>query len=156
MTEQPAAGQPPWELPGASQPPWEQPARGGPPWEPVPPPQPPAGPGAARPARAGQPSGAAARPRGRRRGGWLTALPYLAVLAVAGTGLWWTYLSAQRVRGGTLAIAGALFVAALARLVLPEKWAGMLASRKRFTDVVTLVALAAGLLAAGLLLPTSS
>jgi hypothetical protein len=78
------------------------------------------------------------------------------VLAVAGTGLWWTWQSAQRVRGGTVAVAGALFVAALARLVLPEEWAGMLASRKRFIDVVTLVALAAGLLAAGLVLPTSS
>jgi hypothetical protein len=89
-------------------------------------------------------------------GGWWTSLPYLAVLAVMGTGLWWTWQSAQRVRGGTVVLAGALFVAALARLVLPEEWAGLLASRKRFIDVVTLVALAAGLLAAGLVLPTSS
>jgi hypothetical protein len=46
-----------------------------------------------------------------------------------------------------------MFAAALARLVLPESRAGLLASRKRRTDVVTLAALATGLLAAGLLLP---
>ena len=130
MTEQPVAGHPPWELA---------------PPEPDP---------IARPARAAVPARAPA-PR-RRRGGWWAGLPYLAVLAVMGTGLWWTWQSAQRVRGGTVAVAGALFVAALARLVLPEEWAGILASRKRFIDVVTLVALASGLLAAGLVLPTSS
>ena len=140
-------------------------AGGTPPWEPATVPQP-----AIRPAPAGAgpqpgpsfaPQGAtlpvpAGRRSARRRGGWLTVLPYLAVLAGAGTGLWWASLSAHRVRGGTLAVAGALIVAALARLVLPEKWAGMLASRKRLTDVATLVALACGLLAAGLVLPTSS
>jgi Protein of unknown function (DUF3017) len=50
-----------------------------------------------------------------------------------------------------LALAGAMFVAALARLALPESRAGLLVSRKRFTDVVTLAALGAGLLVAGLL-----
>jgi hypothetical protein len=44
-----------------------------------------------------------------------------------------------------------MFFAALARLVLPESRAGMLASRSRATDVVTLTALAAGLLAVGLM-----
>lgn len=116
-----------------------QPVSGRPPWEAAPPPEPAAP--RSRPA-----------PR-QRRGGWWANLPYLAVLAGAGAGLWWVWQSAQRVRGGTLAVAGALFVAALARLVLPEDWAGMLASRKRLIDVVTLVLLAAGLLAAGLVLP---
>jgi hypothetical protein len=46
-----------------------------------------------------------------------------------------------------------MFAAALARLVLPESRVGLLASRKRRTDVVTLAALGTGLLAAGLLLP---
>jgi hypothetical protein len=75
------------------------------------------------------------------------------VLAGVVAGLAWAWQSPQGVRGGTLAIAGALFVAALARLVLPAEWAGMLASRKRYLDVITLAVLAAGLLAAGLLLP---
>jgi hypothetical protein len=147
----------------------EQSRSGRPPWEPEPPPvpQPPAGlplTDGARPATAGQPSRAAvaagspgpAPALRRRRGGRRAVLPYLAVLAVMGAGLWWTSQSAQQVRGGTVAVAGALFVAALARLVLPEEWAGLLASRKRFIDVVTLVALASGLLAAGLVLPTPS
>jgi hypothetical protein len=45
-----------------------------------------------------------------------------------------------------------MFLAALARLVLPEGRAGMLASRRRTTDVVTFAALGAGLLVAGLML----
>ena len=62
----------------------------------------------------------------------------------------------QGVKRGTLAMAGAMFVAALARLVLPDSRIGMLASRKRLTDVLTLAALAGGLLAAGLILPVPS
>lgn len=59
------------------------------------------------------------------------------------------------VRGGTLAMSGAMFVASIARL-LPESRVGMIASRKRLTDVISLAALAVGLLAAGLALPTPS
>jgi Protein of unknown function (DUF3017) len=62
---------------------------------------------------------------------------------------------AHAAKGGTLALAGATFVAALARLVLPESRIGMLASRKRSIDVVTLTALGAGLLTAGLMLSMS-
>jgi Protein of unknown function (DUF3017) len=122
----------------------------GPPWDPAPPPD-----------RATPPARPPSRQARRRRGGWWASLPYLAVLAGVAAALWWTWDAAhrastaqsmQQVRGGTLALAGALFVAALARLVLPEEWAGMLASRKRLVDVVTLVVLAAGLLAAGFLL----
>jgi multisubunit Na+/H+ antiporter MnhB subunit len=52
-----------------------------------------------------------------------------------------------------LAVAGLLFATALARLTLPERQAGMLASRRRLTDVAVLTVLGAGLLVAGLLLP---
>jgi Protein of unknown function (DUF3017) len=84
-------------------------------------------------------------------GGWL---PYLFVLAgVAAVCAWLWAGGAHAAKGGTLALAGVMFAAALARLVLPESRAGLLASRKRRTDVVTLAALATGLLAAGLLLP---
>jgi Protein of unknown function (DUF3017) len=84
------------------------------------------------------------------RGGWL---PYLVVLAIALAGLLWIWAGgAHAAKGGTLALAGAMFVGALARLVLPESRIGMLASRQRFLDVATLAALGAGLLAAGLLL----
>jgi Protein of unknown function (DUF3017) len=82
-------------------------------------------------------------------------LPYLLVVGLAGFGLIWMWVSgAHAARGGTLALAGAMLVAALARLVLPESRVGMLASRGRFADVAALTALGGGLLAAGLLLPT--
>ena len=85
------------------------------------------------------------------RGAWL---PYLVVLGCVALGLTWMWVGgAHAARGGTLTLAGAIFVAALARLVLPESRIGMLASRNRLTDVVTLAALAVGLLTAGLLLP---
>jgi len=73
-----------------------------------------------------------------------------AVVAVLG---WLWTGGAQAAKGGTLALAGVMSAAALARLALPESRVGLLASRKRLTDVVTLAALATGLLAAGLLLP---
>ena len=110
----------------------------------------PAGPGgtatrAATAARAGA--------RGDRPGaaGWVA---YLVVLGCVAADLAWFWAGGARAaRGGTLALAGAMFLAALARLVLPERWAGLLASRKRLTDVVTLAALGTGLLAVVLLSP---
>jgi hypothetical protein len=92
----------------------------------------------------------------RRRAGRGAQVPYFVVLALAVGGVAWAWQGQQYVRGGTLAVAGALFVAALARLVLPERRAGMLASRRRFIDVTALAVLATGLLVAGLVLPTPS
>jgi Protein of unknown function (DUF3017) len=100
----------------------------------------PAGPGRARAGSRGR------APRG-------AAVPYLLVLLGCAGGFWWASRGGvHAVRGGTVAVAGAVFLAALARLVLPESRVGMLASRRRTTDVVTLAALGAGLLAAGLML----
>jgi len=94
------------------------------------------------------------RPARTARGGWL---PYLLVLGCAVFGLAWIWAGgAHAAKGGTLALAGAMFVGAFARLVLPESRIGMLASRKRFIDVVTMAALGAGLLTAGLLLPMTT
>jgi Protein of unknown function (DUF3017) len=84
-------------------------------------------------------------------------LPYLLVLVIAIGALAWMWQGGiQRAREGTLALAGAMFIGALARLVLPEARAGMLASRRRLVDVMCLAALAIGLLAAGLVLPVPS
>jgi Protein of unknown function (DUF3017) len=81
-------------------------------------------------------------------------LPYLLVLAITIGALAWMWQGGiQRAREGTLALAGAMFIGALARLVLPEARAGMLASRRRLVDVMCLAALAVGLLVAGLVLP---
>ena len=117
-----------------------------------------------RPARLGRrpvpgrvrPAGPSRRGRARRAGtpgGAAAQLPYLIVLCgvIAGLALIWQ--GAHYVRPGTLAVAGALFVAATARLILPEQRAGLLASRRRSIDVTVLAILAVGLLVAGLVLP---
>jgi Protein of unknown function (DUF3017) len=131
----------------------------GPPAGPAGPARPAGQPRAARPP-AGRPAGPPAGPsrRGRARragppGGAGAQLPYLIVLCgvLAGLGLIWQ--GAHYIRPGTLAVAGALFVAATARLILPEQRAGLLASRRRAIDVTALAILAVGLLVAGLVLP---
>jgi hypothetical protein len=96
----------------------------------------------------------AAVTRARRERGLIGVVPYLAVLlcTIAGVYIAWHEGSAGGGAGG--AIAGlALLVAAVIRAVLPARLAGMLASRRRATDVVTLTAFGACLLIAGLVLP---
>ena len=119
---------------------------------------PPAGPArpGSQPRAARPPAGQSPRGRARRAGppgGAAAQLPYLIVLCgvIAGLALIWQ--GAHYVRPGTLAVAGALFVAATARLILPEQRAGLLASRRRAIDVTVLAILAVGLLVAGLVLP---
>jgi hypothetical protein len=100
-----------------------------------------------------QASAAGGSRRAGAAGRWWRQLPYAIVLCCLALVLLWMQRSEQHVRGGTLAVAGLLFATALARLTLPERQAGMLASRRRLTDVAVLTALGAGLLVAGLLLP---
>ena len=128
----------------------------------------PGGAGPAGPAAAAGPAARAAP--GRRRGtagrgarasrarpSRAAQLPYLLVLAITIGALAWMWQGGiERARDGTLALAGAMFIGALARLVLPEARAGMLASRRRLVDVTCLAALAIGLLVAGLVLPVPS
>lgn len=106
------------------------------------------------------PGGPAATPRGaraRRSGGVRGAqVPYVIVLAGLAAGLAYIWQGSHYVRTGTFILAGALFVAVAARLALPERRAGMLASRRRYIDVTALAILAIGLLVAGLVLPTPS
>jgi hypothetical protein len=98
--------------------------------------------------------------RGRRSAaaghGWSAQLPYAVVLAGVAAGLAWISQGQQQVRAGTFTVAGALLVAVVARLTLPRRRAGMLASRRRYIDVTALAILAVGLLVAGLVLPTPS
>ena len=106
----------------------------------------------AQPRAAGSSRRNRARPAGQP-GGLRTQLPYLIVLCgvIAGLALIWQ--GAHYVRPGTLTVASAVFLAAAARLVLPEQRAGLLASRRRSIDVTALAILAVGLLVAGLVLP---
>jgi hypothetical protein len=94
----------------------------------------------------------AAAPPASARGAGLIA--YVAVLICVAAGIYiaWRQGGHGAGRGGV--IAGAtLLVAAVARLALPRRLAGLLAVRHRGTDVVTLLALGACLLTVGLVLP---
>jgi hypothetical protein len=61
--------------------------------------------------------------------------PYLAVLAFLAGSIAFLLLQPGHWRRGVAAMAGALLLAAVLRLVLPEAAAGMLAVRRRWLDV---------------------
>lgn len=69
---------------------------------------------------------------------------YLAILAAAGVGIGIVML-AHEWRVGVRVISAALGSAALLRLLLPQRDAGMLAVRQRFVDVALLVGVALAL-----------
>jgi len=99
------------------------------------------------------PRGPRARRSGTVRGGQVV---YVIVLAGLAAGLAYIWQGPHSVRTGTFILAGAFFVAVAARLALPERRVGLLASRRRYIDVTALAILAIGLLVAGLVLPTPS
>jgi hypothetical protein len=81
-------------------------------------------------------------------------VPLLAVMVVTVAGIYiaWHKGSAGGGEGGAIGGA-ALLTAAVARLLLPAQLAGLLATRKRSLDVITLAFFGTCLLAAGLVLP---
>ena len=81
-------------------------------------------------------------------------VPLLAVLTVLVGGVYfaWRYGSADGSEGGVVGGA-ALLAAAAVRLLLPDKLVGLLATRSRATDVITLLVFGVGLLITGLILP---
>ena len=97
---------------------------------------------------------AAGNHRSRDDGGIAGAVPYVVVLvcAVAGLYIAWRQGSAGGGRGAVV-VGIALLVAAGARLALPARLVGLLGTRKRVTDVLTLAVLGTGLIVAGLVLP---
>ena len=83
----------------------------------------------------------------------MAALPYLIVLAGLAVGLFVTWQGSQYAGRGTALVGGVLLAAAVARLVLPPRFAGLLASRSRALDVATLAVLGAAVLAVAAWLP---
>lgn len=77
-------------------------------------------------------------------------LSYWLVVAGTGVALVIMRLGTHHLKSGTLVLAGVLLIAAIARLVLPDRLAGMLSSRRRLLDVAIFAVLGLGLLAAGL------
>ncbi|MDP9444899.1 MAG: DUF3017 domain-containing protein [Actinomycetota bacterium] len=91
--------------------------------------------------------------RARRR---LTpgSLTFCAVLLVGTVGV--LVAAAGRWREGSEAIAGALLVAGLVRLVLPDRLAGMLRVRRRVVDVAVFVLLGVAIALVALAIPDPS
>ncbi len=86
--------------------------------------------------------------------GLVAEWPLLAVGTVCGAGL--IVVLSHHFRRGTVLFAGGLFLAAGLRAVLPPTAAGLLAVRGRIVDVLTLSALALGVLFTALVVPPPS
>jgi hypothetical protein len=81
-------------------------------------------------------------------------LPYLIVLAGTAVGLLVASSPGSRQAGRGAAVVGAaLLVAALARLALPPRYAGLLASRSKAQDVAGFAVFGAAVLAVAASLP---
>ena len=72
-------------------------------------------------------------------------LPYLIVLAGVAAGMYVIWQGSQYAGRGAGLVGGTLLVAAVTRLVLPPRYAGLLASRGRTLDVVTFAVLGVAL-----------
>jgi hypothetical protein len=103
----------------------------------------------ARTARAARTTRAARDPRPSK----LAWLPYLIVLAGAATGMLIAWQGSKYAGRGAGLIGASLLVGALARLILPERYAGLLASRRKASDVLGFAAFGAAVLAVAIALP---
>jgi hypothetical protein len=79
---------------------------------------------------------------------------YSLVLIATLGGVTWAWMVSRQLKVGLIVVAVALLAATLARLVLPERWLGLLVARRRVIDVLIMLSLGAGLLAVLLVLPT--
>jgi hypothetical protein len=75
------------------------------------------------------------------------------VLAGAAAGMLVAWQGSQYAARGAGLIGASLLVAALARLVLPERYAGLLASRRKASDVLGFAVFGAAVLAVAIALP---
>ena len=94
----------------------------------------------------------AAHRAGSEAGG-VSWLPYLMVLAGVAAGIVVAWHGSKHAAAGAAVVGGSLLAAALARLVLPSRYAGLLASRRKASDVLAFAVLGAAVLAVVLSLP---
>jgi len=83
----------------------------------------------------------------------LAALPYLIVLAGVAAGLFVAWQGSRYAALGAGLVGGALLVGAAARLVLPSRFAGLLASRSKAVDAAAFAVFGAAVLAVAAWLP---
>jgi hypothetical protein len=83
----------------------------------------------------------------------LAWLPYLIVLAGAAAGMLIAWQGSKYAGRGAALIGASLLVGALARLILPARYAGLLASRRKASDVLGFAVFGAAVLAVAIALP---
>ena len=106
----------------------------------------PAGHRAARPARAERPARAPS-PGGL---GWL---PYLVVLAGVAAGIFVIWQGSKYAGRGSAIIGCSMLAGALGRLILPARYAGLLSSRRKASDVLAFAVFGTAVLAVAIALP---
>ena len=85
--------------------------------------------------------------------GALAWLPYLIVLAGAAAGMFVIWQGSKYAGRGASLIGASLLAGGLARLILPERYAGLLSSRRKASDVLAFAAFGAAVLAVAIALP---
>src|SRR2546421_7539855 len=85
--------------------------------------------------------------------GVLAWVPYLVVLAGAAAAMFVVSMGSSYALRGIAVLGGTLLAAALTRLLLPNRFAGLLASRRKASDVLAFAVLGAAVLAVALSLP---
>jgi hypothetical protein len=128
---------------GAAAPP---PPDAAPPYDAPPPYGAPAGHRATRTTRASQTDGDSATSA-------LAWLPYLIVLAGVAGGMFVAWKGSKYAGRGAGLIGASLLVGAVARLILPARYAGLLSSRRKASDVLALALFGAAVLAVAIALP---
>jgi Protein of unknown function (DUF3017) len=83
----------------------------------------------------------------------LAWLPYLIVLAGVAAGLFVAWQGSRFAGRGAVLVGGTLLAAAAARLVLPPRFAGLLASRSKALDATAFAVLGTAVLAVAAWLP---
>jgi Protein of unknown function (DUF3017) len=85
--------------------------------------------------------------------GGVAWVPYLIVLAGAAAGMFVVWQGSRYAGRGTALVGCSLLAAGLARLILPPRWAGLLSTRRKASDVLAFAVFGTAVLAVALLLP---
>jgi hypothetical protein len=83
----------------------------------------------------------------------LAWVPYLIVLAGAAAGMFVAWQGSRYAARGTAVVGCSLLAAGLARLILPPRYAGLLSTRRKASDVLAFAVFGAAVLAVALMLP---
>ena len=83
----------------------------------------------------------------------LAWVPYLIVLAGVAAGMFVAWQGSKYAGRGTALVGCSMLAAGLARLILPPRYAGLLSTRRKASDVLAFAVFGAAVLAVALMLP---